>query len=67
MAKLLSFQRLGLWHRSNKVPIHHYEGTQAEIDMPRDDRPYLRAGVKVARNYVGGIGTQARFAIFHLR
>lgn len=65
-AKLLSFERLYLWHISNITPIHHYEGAQAEGDMFYDDRPYLRDGIKVARSYIGGVGVQARFAIFYL-
>jgi len=66
MTKLLSYKRLHLWHRSNKIPIHHHEGPQAEKDMFYDDRPYLRNKIKVARSYVDGIGVQARYAIFHL-
>jgi len=65
-AKLLSYKNLHLWHHSSGVPIHHYEGPQAEKDMYYNDRPYLRNGIKVARNYVDGVGQFARYAIFHL-
>ncbi len=65
-AKLLDYEPLYLWHHRNEIPVHHYEGVQAEEDMYYDDRPYLRDGVKVARRYVGGVGAFARFAIYHL-
>ena len=66
-AILLSYKRLGLWHRTNKIPIHHYEGIQAADDLYYGDRPYLRDGIKVARRYVDGVGTYERHAIFYLR
>ncbi len=66
-AKLLSYKRLGLWHRSKRIKPHHYEGPQCGIDLHYDDRPYMRNGIKIARNYKDGIGFQERYAVYHLR
>ncbi len=68
MTELLSTNRIGLWHVSNKLKPDHTElGYKPESELYYSDCPYMRDGIKVARVYIDGIGCQQRHAIYHLK